>query len=57
MCTRTHIICNKLTAVTVTGVDDVFVLDLAGTLGDTIRGALPWVERAPLPTDCRENEA
>lgn len=57
MCTRTHIICNKLTAVTVTGVDDVFVLDLAGTLGETIRGALPWVERAPLPTDCRENEA
>lgn len=49
-----HPYTHELTAVTVTGVEDVFVLDLVGTLGDTIRGALPWVERAPLPTDCRQ---
>jgi len=49
-----HPCTHELTAVTVTGVDDVFVQDLVGTLGDTIHGALPWVERAPLLTDCRQ---
>lgn len=49
-----HPYTHELTAVTVTGADEVLVLDLAATLGDAIRGALPWLERAPLPTDCRQ---